>query len=240
MTEAAETAEPEDWVNEIEVRGLIVGAFQENCWVIGNRRTREAICIDPGEQADDIVHLAKDMGVEIKLIATSHGHLDHVLGIRGVQSASNAAFLMHAHDLEILRGARFGLQVEQPPDPDHYIDEGSAVEVDGVKLAVLHTPGHTRGSVSFFGAGMLFSGDTLFRQSIGRTDLPGGDYAQELRSIIDKLLALPDETLVLPGHMDQTTLGEERRQNPFILQALQQRGVQPGERLGPAGLILPE
>ena len=170
--------EPADWVSEIEVRGLIVGAFQENCWVIGNRRTREAICIDPGEQADDIVHLAKDMGVEIKLIATSHGHLDHVLGIHGVQSATNATFMMHEHDLEILRGAAegaasFGMQVEQPPDPDYYIAEDDEIEVDGVKLSVIHTPGHTRGSVSFFGAGMLFSGDTLFRQSIGRTDLPG-------------------------------------------------------------------
>ena len=100
--------ETDDWVSEIEVRGLIVGAFQENCWVIGNRRTREAICIDPGEQADDIVHLAKDMGVEIKLIATSHGHLDHVLGIHGVQSATDAVFMMHEHDLEILRGAAEG------------------------------------------------------------------------------------------------------------------------------------
>ena len=237
--------ESADWVSEIEVRGLIVGAFQENCWVIGNRRTREAICIDPGEQADDIVHLAKDMGVEIKLIATSHGHLDHVLGIHGVQSASDAVFMMHEHDLEILRGAAegaasFGMEVEQPPDPDYYIAEDDEIEVDGVKLSVIHTPGHTRGSVSFFGAGMLFSGDTLFRQSIGRTDLPGGDYAQELNSILDKLLVLPDETIVLPGHMDQTTLADERRQNPFILQALQQRGVRPGERLGRSGLILPE
>ena len=245
ISDAPDANAAEDWVNEIEVRGLIVGAFQENCWVIGNRRTREAICIDPGEQADDIVHLAKDMGVEIKRIATSHGHLDHVLGIRGVQSATNAEFLMHAHDLEVLRGAaagaaQFGMQVEQPPDPDHYVVEDDVIEVDGVKLSVIHTPGHTQGSVSFFGAGMLFSGDTLFRQSIGRTDLPGGDYAQEMNSIVDKLLQLPDDTLVLPGHMDQTTLGEERQQNPFILQALQQRGVRPGERLGPGGLILPE
>lgn len=234
-----------DWVNEIEVRGLIVGAFQENCWVIGNRRTHEAICIDPGEQADDIMHMASEMGVVIKLIAASHGHLDHVLGIRGVQSASNAEFMMHEHDLEVLRGAaagaaQFGMQVEPPPDPDHFISEHDLIEVDGVKLSVIHTPGHTRGSVSFFGAGMLFSGDTLFRQSIGRTDLPGGDFGQEMSSIIDKLLVLPDETLVLPGHMDQTTLGAERQGNPFILQALQQRGVRQGERLGPAGLILPE
>lgn len=232
------------YVNEIEVRGLIVGAFQENCWVIGNRRTREAICIDPGEQADDILHMASEMGVTIKMIANSHAHLDHVLGVRGVQSADNASFLLHEADLDILQGAaesaaRFGMQVEQPPDPDHYIDDEQQVEVDGVALHVIHTPGHTRGSVCFYGHGVLFSGDTLFRNSIGRTDLPGGDFAQEMSSIVDKLLRLPDDTIVLPGHMDQTTLGAERVQNPFILQTLQQRGQEPGERRTPGGLILP-
>ena len=234
----------EPYVNEIEVRGLIVGAFQENCWVIGNRRTREAICIDPGEQADDILHMASEMGVTIKMIANSHAHLDHVLGVRGVQSADNAAFLLHEADLDILQGAaasaaNFGMQVEQPPDPDHYIDDEQRVEVDGVQLHVIHTPGHTRGSVCFYGHGVLFSGDTLFRNSIGRTDLPGGDYAQEMSSMVDKLLMMPDDTIVLPGHMDQTTLGAERMQNPFVLQTLQQRGLQPGERQTPGGLILP-
>ncbi len=242
--EHAEDRSGEPYVNEIEVRGLIVGAFQENCWVIGNRRTREAICIDPGEQADDILHMASEMGVTIKMIANSHAHLDHVLGVRGVQSADNASFLLHEADLDILQGAaesaaRFGMQVEQPPDPDHYIDDEQQVEVDGVALHVIHTPGHTRGSVCFYGHGVLFSGDTLFRNSIGRTDLPGGDFAQEMSSIVDKLLRLPDDTIVLPGHMDQTTLGAERVQNPFILQTLQQRGQEPGERRTPGGLILP-
>ncbi len=253
MSEHAQDASPEDadaedagqpYVNEIEVRGLIVGAFQENCWVIGNRRTREAICIDPGEQAEDIVHMASEMGVTIKMIANSHAHLDHVLGVRGVQSADNASFLLHEADLDILQGAaesaaRFGMQVEQPPDPDHYIEDEQRVEVDGIDLQVIHTPGHTAGSVCFYGHGVLFSGDTLFRNSIGRTDLPGGDYAQEMSSIVDKLLMLPDDTIVLPGHMDQTTLGAERVQNPFILQTLQQRGQLPGERRTPGGLILP-
>ena len=239
-----EDASGEPYVNEIEVRGLIVGAFQENCWVIGNRRTGEAICIDPGEQAEDIVHMASEMGVKIKLIANSHAHLDHVLGVRGVQSDDNAQFLLHEADLDILQGAaesaaRFGMQVEQPPDPDHYIEDEQRVEVDGVALQVIHTPGHTRGSVCFYGHGALFSVDTLFRNSIGRTDLPGGDYAQEMSSIVDKLLMLPDDTIVLPGHMEQTTLQAERLQNPFILQTLQQRGLQPGERRSPGGLILP-
>ena len=142
--------------------------------------------------------MASEMGVTIKLIANSHAHLDHVLGVRGVQSDDNATFLLHEADLDILQGAaesaaRFGMQVEQPPDPNHYIDDEQKVEVDGVELQVIHTPGHTAGSVCFYGHGVLFSGDTLFKQSIGRTDLPGGDYNQEMSSIVDKLLMLPDE-----------------------------------------------
>ena len=243
MTDDSTPAE-QPYVNEIEVRGLIVGAFQENCWVIGNRRTREAICIDPGEQADDILHMASEMGVTIKLIANSHAHLDHVLGVRGVQADDNAQFLLHQDDLDILQGAaesaaRFGMQVEQPPDPNHFIEDAQRVEVDGVELRVIHTPGHTRGSVCFYGHGILFSGDTLFKQSIGRTDLPGGDFNQEMSSIVDKLLVLPDETIVLPGHMEQTSLGAERAQNPFILQTLEQQGRPSGERRTPGGIILP-
>ena len=172
----------EPFVNEIEVRGLIVGAFQENCWVIGNRRTGEAICIDPGEQADDILHMASEMGVTIKLIANSHAHLDHVLGVRGVQSDDNATFLLHEADLDILQGAaesaaRFGMQVEQPPDPDHYIDDEQKVEVDGVQLQVIHTPGHTaRFGLLLRTRRAVLGRHAVSSNSIGRTDLPGGDY----------------------------------------------------------------
>ena len=145
-----EDASSEPFVNEIEVRGLIVGAFQENCWVIGNRRTGEAICIDPGEQADDIVHMASEMGVKIKLIANSHAHLDHVLGVRGVQSDRQRSPSCCTRPIWTSSRARrsrrrgFGMQVEQPPDPDHYIEDEQRVEVDGVELHVIHTPGHTR------------------------------------------------------------------------------------------------
>src|SRR3989304_4854840 len=142
---------PEPQVSELMVRGIVVGVFAENCWIIGSRRTTEAIVIDPGDQPEEILALARDMGLNIKLIANSHGHLDHVLGIRGVQEAT----------------------------------------VGGVKLTLLHTPGHTPGSLSFYGAGLLFSGDPLFRGSIGRADLPGGDYAQERSSIVGRAAGLP-------------------------------------------------
>ncbi len=216
-------------VSEIMVRGIVVGVFAENAWVIGNRRTGEAIAIDPGDQPDEILAMARDMGVAIKVIANSHAHIDHILGVRGVQSATGAKFLLHQGDLAIARNAAgtaagfLGRPVEPPPDPDAYPADGDEIDVDGVKLKVIHTPGHTPGSLSFYTEGMLFSGDTLFQGSIGRTDLPGGDYDQEMASIVDKLLTLPDDTVVLPGHMRETRIGFERQANPFVLQELERR-----------------
>lgn len=219
----------EPQVTEIMVRGIVVGVFQENCWVIGSRRSGEAIAIDPGDQPEEILAMAREMGVTIKLIANSHAHLDHILGVPGIRAASGARFLLHEGDLSIARGAAshaaamLGRQVDAIPDPDAFLSDGDEIDVDGVKLKVIHTPGHTPGSLAFYTEGMLFSGDTLFQGSIGRTDLPGGDYQQEMASIVDKLLALPDDTVVLPGHMQETRIGFERQSNPFILDELARR-----------------
>lgn len=220
-------AEPS--LNELMVRGIVVGVFAENCWVIGSRRTREGIVIDPGDQPEEILGLVRDMGLTIKVIANTHGHLDHVLGVRGVQEATGARFLLHPEDLDTARGVGpsaagwLGGGIEPPPDPDDLLSDGDEVEVAGVKLKVIHTPGHTQGSVSFHTDGVVFSGDTLFRGSIGRTDMPGGNFEQEMASIVDRLLALPDDTIVLPGHMEETRIGHERQTNPFVLQELAKR-----------------
>jgi len=220
-------AEPQG--SELMVRGIVVGVFAENCWIIGSRRTGEAIAIDPGDQAEDILHLAQDMELKIKVIANTHAHIDHILGVRGVQEATGAKFLLHPHELEIARGSvqaavhLLGPPVEPPPEPDALLAEGDEVEVAGVKLKVIHTPGHTPGGVSFYTNGVVFSGDTLFRGSIGRTDMPGGDYGQEMSSIVDRLLELPDDTIVLPGHMQETKIGIERQANPFVLEELARR-----------------
>jgi hydroxyacylglutathione hydrolase len=220
-------AEPE--VNEVIVHGIIVGAFQENCWVIGNRRTGEGVCVDPGDEPEEILAMAREMGVRIKYIANSHAHIDHILGVAAVREASNAKFLLHPGDLEIARGtaksarAWMGIDIPNPPEPDALLSDGDQIDVDGLKLTVLHTPGHTPGSVSFYANGVLFAGDTLFQGSIGRTDLPGGDEHQEMASIVDRLLTLPDDTVVLPGHMGQTTIGEERQHNPFVRMELARR-----------------
>jgi glyoxylase-like metal-dependent hydrolase (beta-lactamase superfamily II) len=221
--------------NELMLRGIVVGVFQENCWVIGSRRTGEGLCVDPGDQPDEILALARDMGVNIKLIVNSHAHIDHILGVRGVKNSTNAQFLLHPSDLRLaaegwkMAGRMLGYTPEAPPPPDAALAEGDVVEAGGVRLRVIHSPGHTAGSVSFYceDAGALFSGDTLFQGSIGRTDLPGGDYQQEMNSIVDRLLTLPDETIVLPGHMQETTIGRERQSNPFVLQELQRRRLAP-------------
>lgn len=216
-------------VSELMVRGIVVGVFAENCWIIGSRRTREGIAIDPGDQPEEILALARDMGLEIKAIANSHAHIDHILGVRGVQAATGAKFLLHplelpiAHSVATTAARWMGQTVEPPPEPDGLLADGDAVKVEGLTLKVIHTPGHTPGSVSFYSEGMLFSGDTLFQGSIGRTDLPGGSHEQEMASIVDRLLALPDDTIVLPGHMRETKIGIEKQTNPFVLEELARR-----------------
>ena len=209
-------------VNEIIVHGIVVGAFQENCWVIGNRRTGDAICVDPGDQPDEILAMAKDMGVSIRYIANSHAHIDHVLGVRGVIEATGAKFLLHASDLELLRNTASsarrwtGTEIANPPDPDGFLADGDEIDVDGLKARVIHTPGHTTGSVSFYANGILFAGDTLFAGSIGRTDLQGGDFDTLIESIALLMRELPPETVVASGHGPATTLERERATNPFL------------------------
>ena len=215
---------------ELMVRGIVVGLLQENCYIIGSRQSGEAICVDPGDEVDQIRALARDMGVTITKIACSHAHLDHIMAVRPLKDETGASLMLHRADLELARqmpvSARNLLSRDEPPppEPDHFLEDGDDVEIAGISLRTIHTPGHTRGSICLYGGGMLFSGDTLFRGSIGRTDLPGGSFPEIMNSITTRLLALPDETVVLPGHMQQTTIGEERRGNPFVLEALAQRG----------------
>lgn len=231
MTGSVQTATWEIGVDtaELVVRGIVVGLFRENCYIVGSRRTGEAICVDPGDEPDQILALARDMGVRITKIACSHAHLDHIMAVRAVVEATGASFLLHPDDnklaeqLPLVARQWLDADVQPPPKPDFPLRHADDLEIAGIQLGVLHTPGHTPGSISLYGGGMLFSGDTLFRGSIGRTDLPGGDSRQIIRSIADRLLALPDDTIVLPGHMEETTIGAERASNPFILQELARR-----------------
>ena len=206
-----------------------VGPFQCNCIVLGDSVTREAIVIDPGDQVQRILEKIKSHGLEVKSIVHTHTHIDHIGGTTELQKQTNARVLLHKDDLFLYekmdaQAAYLGLplsQVAGPVPPDAYLTDGQALEAGDLKGEVLHTPGHTPGSCGFFfprlrEAGMLFPGDTLFAGSIGRTDLWQGDYDQEIDSIRKKYLTLPDETLVIPGHGSGTTIGREKRQNPFL------------------------
>jgi glyoxylase-like metal-dependent hydrolase (beta-lactamase superfamily II) len=213
-----------DGAVELEVRGVVVGLFQENCWIVGSRRRGEAVVIDPGDEPDEILALARDMGVKITRVLASHAHLDHIMAARAIVENTRAPFLLHQSDVAIAeympQAARqwLGREVPPAPPPDAFPVDGQDIEVAGVSLRVMHTPGHTPGSVSLYAAEahLLFSGDTLFRESIGRTDLPGGDTETILQSIREKLYRLPDDTRVLPGHMQETSIAHEREHNPFV------------------------
>ena len=214
---------------QLMVRGVVVGLFQANCYIIGSRQTGEAICFDPGDDVDEIKALAREMRVTITKIVCSHGHLDHIMAVRALKEETGAPFLLHQSDLELARhlpesAMRLLSRTEPPPpDPDAFMSEGDDVEIPGLSMKVLHTPGHTPGSICLYGGGMLFSGDTLFQGTVGRTDMAGGSMPQLLDSIVTKLMALPDDTIVRPGHMDQTTIGAERRQNPYVQMELNKR-----------------
>ena len=223
---------------------------QTNCYVVAPEAGGPCLVIDAPPDPRGVAELCARRDLAPVALVVTHGHVDHVGGAGAVEEQLRVVTYVHPDDdflsLHPLRQV-IALMGEvlpgeyRPPASRRPLADGDVLALAGLEMAVLHTPGHTPGHCCFHleEEGILFSGDQLFRDSIGRTDLPGGDYAQEMSSIVDKLLMLPDDTIVLPGHMDQTTLGAERVQNPFILQTLQQRGLQPGERQTPGGLILP-
>ncbi|HEX3472524.1 MAG TPA: MBL fold metallo-hydrolase [Silvibacterium sp.] len=206
-----------------------VGLLQCNCTIIGDTTTREAMVIDPGDNIPEILLRLAKHGLTLKQIVVTHAHIDHVGGAVQLKKATGAPILLNENDLPLLEmmDLQAGwLGVAPPPvvPPDVSAEEGMVVGIASHVAQVLHTPGHTQGSIClhFAPEKLLIAGDTLFAGSIGRTDLPGGDSKKILRSIHDRLLPLPDETRVIPGHGPRTTIGEERESNPFL---------QPGVRI---------
>jgi glyoxylase-like metal-dependent hydrolase (beta-lactamase superfamily II) len=202
---------------------LPVGLLQCNCSVFGDPESREAVVVDPGDEISRILDVLRAHDLTLKAIVITHAHIDHIGGAAKLKRATGAPVYMNRNDAELqkmldVQASWLGL----PPVPDVEIDapanDGDRLQVGPVEIHVLHTPGHTQGSVSLWipSESKLFAGDTLFRDSIGRTDLPGGDHRQILRSIHDKLLPLPEDTIVIPGHGPATTIGRERRFNPFL------------------------
>ena len=204
------------------IKTLPVGPIQTNCYLVGCSETLEGAVIDPGWDAPAILAAAQAARLTIKYVLNTHAHWDHVSANADVIEATGAQLAIHPDDLPLLRargGAdMWGIPVRPSPEPDVELGEGQLIQVGELKLQVLFTPGHTPGHVSFYepDAGALFDGDVLFKQGIGRTDLPGGDPHALMRSIREVLMPLPPETVVYSGHGPQTTIGEERWANPWL------------------------
>ena len=196
------------------------GVFAENCYLLADPEAREAVMIDPGEEAEALLPRLGAEGWNLQAIWLTHAHIDHVAGVAAVKAATGVPILLHPKDRPLYdhaeeQGRMFGVRIPQPPPPDAELAEGQTLSVGGCRFEVLHTPGHSPGSVSFIGHGIALSGDVLFAGSVGRTDLPGGDTRTLLESIRKKLYRLPNETRVLSGHGPETTIGEEKLTNPF-------------------------
>ena len=203
------------------IKRLELGPFASNCYVVGAESGSEGIVIDPGAEADRILATADDLGLNIKIIVLTHGHMDHIGALAEVKNATDADIAIHAEDARSLQtrspfGSMFGGSSQAPPSPDRLLKGGDTVSVGDLRLLVLHTPGHSPGGICLLGEGVVFSGDTLFNLGIGRTDMPGGGYNQLMDSIHTKLMVLPDDTTVYPGHGPETTIAKERQWNPWL------------------------
>lgn len=202
---------------------LPVGPLQCNCSIIGDETTRDAMVIDPGDDIADVLAIIRKHKLQVRQIVITHAHIDHVGGAMKLRQATGAPILMNQNDYALvkmldLQAAWLGMQSPGHVKIDCSIGDTDKVEAGPLVANVIHTPGHTEGSVClYFPAHQkLIAGDTLFAGSIGRTDLPGGSYDKIIRSLHEKVLALPDETLVVPGHGPLTTVGDERESNPFL------------------------
>ena len=202
---------------------LPVGMLQCNCSVLGDEVSREAIVVDPGDNIDRILAILARHGLRLKMIVITHAHIDHIGGAAKLRASTGASVYMHADDKMLsdrldMQAAWLGVETPEDPGVDTAAREGDVLRLGTTELQVLHTPGHTPGSLCLFlpVEHKLIAGDTLFQGSVGRTDLPGGSTAALLQSIRAKLLVLPEETVVTPGHGRETTIGSEKRNNPFL------------------------
>jgi hydroxyacylglutathione hydrolase len=208
-------------VSDLEVVSLPNGQFAENCYLVADRRTREAVIIDPGEEPAMFLAELDTRAWTLRAIWLTHAHIDHIIGVGAVQARTGAPIYLHPLDRPIYDalpqyGSWVGMRLDPPPPPDHELRPGQVLRVGAFEFVVLFTPGHSPGSVSFLGEGMVFGGDVLFNGSVGRTDLPGGDGTTLMATIQTQFLSLPDTTVVHSGHGPDTTIGVERLTNPFL------------------------
>jgi len=204
----------------VKIYPLVVGRLQTNCYIL--QSGKEALIIDPGDEPDRIRKFMADLGAKPSLIVATHTHFDHVLGVESLKAETGAPFSIHKDDLPMLEAMQarvqqfMGFYVPPPPKVDSFLKHGDQLTLGNETIRILHTPGHSPGSISLAGKGYVFTGDALFSQSIGRTDLPGGDYQTLIHSIREQLFLLDDNTLVYPGHGPETSIGDEKLVNPFV------------------------
>ncbi len=205
----------------LRVYVMEVGPLVVNAYIVEEPSSKKAAVVDPGDDGDALLREIRERGLSVEKILLTHGHFDHVGAVRLLREETGAPVHLHAEDAGRMATARhqglmFGLSVDDPPVPDVIVADGDRIAFAGHEFLVAHTPGHTPGCVSYLCGKMAFVGDLLFAGSIGRTDLPGGSYERLLQSVREKIFVLPEDTIVFPGHGPSTTVGEEKRSNPFF------------------------
>lgn len=203
------------------IKKLDVGSFASNCYIVGAESNKEGMIIDPGADASQILQTVNDLALEVKIIVLTHGHRDHFGALKEVKEATDAEVAIHADDAGALQarpssGVISRPSLQAPPPPDRLLSGGDSIDIGELHFLILHTPGHSPGGICLLGEGVVFSGDTLFNFGIGRFDTPGGNGSQLMNSIHTKLMVLPGDTVVYPGHGPETTINTEREWNPFL------------------------
>jgi len=211
----------EEQDSNVIIEKLEVGPLAVNCYVVGDEVSRVGMIIDPGAESAAIMRRVKALGLDIKFIVLTHAHFDHIGALKELKKVTRAEIAIHTDDAQSLPfgntlGAAFGFSFPPPPAPDRLLKGGDSFDLGKHRFLVLHTPGHTPGGICLLGGGVVFTGDTLFNAGIGRTDLPGGNSNELMESINTKLMVLSDNTIVYPGHGPESTIGQERRHNPFL------------------------
>lgn len=199
----------------------IVGALETNCYLVYCPETYECAVVDPGAEAEKIFRLIAEKGLHPTVLLNTHGHVDHIGANKDIKDKFNIPLSIHSSDSSMLESVHllelgFLLGAKPSPSADNFLEDGGKIEIGKSFLKIMHTPGHSPGSVSFLGDGFLLSGDTLFNGGVGRTDLPGGSWDTLVSTIKNKILTMPEETTILPGHGSPTSVGHEKETNPFI------------------------
>lgn len=206
------------------IKNIVVGPLQVNCFIIADETSKKAVVIDPGDEPDRIMEIIKKNNLSVECIICTHGHFDHVGAVSELKQETGAEVLIHKEELEIYNAAKdmaafWGYDFDPLPEPDKLLKNGDDIEIGGLRFNILHTAGHSPGGICLYGEGIVITGDTLFAGSVGRTDFYGGDM-NKLKESFKRLMSLPENTRVLPGHGPETTIGHEKRENSFSEEVL--------------------